>query len=153
MATQVRDRGAKALRARLTVAAKSTLGADVGVIGTGAAEGHEGSTSDLTVAQIAEIHEFGLGVPQRSWLRDTIEENLPRIEQAIAQESLNIQTGRATYEQALGRIGAFVQGLIQVRIAGGIPPGLADSTIARKGSSTPLIDTGQLRSSITYEVR
>ena len=31
-------------------------------------------------------------------------------------------------------------------------PPLAESTIRRKGSSNPLIDTGQLRSSITWQV-
>ena len=34
----------------------------------------------------------------------------------------------------------------------GIAPPLKPATIARKGSSTPLINTGQLRSAITWRV-
>ena len=55
--------------------------------------------------------------------------------------------------KALELIGLFVKGLIQGRMSAGIPPPLKASTIARKGSSKPLINTGQLRASIDYEVR
>jgi hypothetical protein len=37
-------------------------------------------------------------------------------------------------------------------VRAGIDPGLAASTVAAKGSSTPLIDKGELLSSIDYEV-
>jgi hypothetical protein len=43
-------------------------------------------------------------------------------------------------------------GVIKQRIANGIAPPNSPYTIARKGSSKPLIDTGQLRNSITYQV-
>ena len=42
---------------------------------------------------------------------------------------------------------------MQARIVAGIAPPLAASTLKRKGrKSTPLILTGQLRSSLTYAV-
>ena len=58
-----------------------------------------------------------------------------------------------TPEQLADLLGQKYVGQIQARISAGIPPPLAESTIARKGSSVPLIDTGQLRSAVTYEVR
>ena len=42
--------------------------------------------------------------------------------------------------------------LPEAKIASNIPPALAPETIERKGSSVALIDTGQLRSSITWQV-
>jgi hypothetical protein len=54
---------------------------------------------------------------------------------------------------ALDRLGAKFVGDIQRRIKAHIPPPLQQSTIDRKGSSTPLIDTGVLWSSITHEVK
>ncbi len=39
------------------------------------------------------------------------------------------------------------------KIQRGIDPALKDATIAKKGSSTPLIETGQLINSIDFEVK
>jgi len=53
-------------------------------------------------------------------------------------------------------IGAFVVGAVQRLVRGGYYKGVmknADSTIARKGSDTPLIDTGFLMQSTTYITR
>ena len=61
--------------------------------------------------------------------------------------------GELTEDAALEQFGAWSKGEIQARIARGVPPPNAASTVKRKGSSTPLIDTGILRSSIDYEVR
>ena len=63
---------------------------------------------------------------------------------------LGKQTPAAAYE----RIGQVVVGLVKKRIAEGIEPGNAPSTLEKKAPKTkPLIDSGQLRSSITHEVK
>ena len=56
------------------------------------------------------------------------------------------------FATALQRIGLWAQSEIQQRISDGIPPQNAPYTINKKGSSTPLVDTGQLRSSISFKV-
>lgn len=140
------DRGAIALKARIAAKVQAV---EVGVIGDNAAR-MEGD--GVTVSDVALWAEFGLGQPQRSWLRDWIEENQPAIDRAMRAEADAIKAGTRTKEQALARLGAWIQGSIQERIATGIEPANADSTIARKGSSKPLIDTGQLRSSISHRV-
>lgn len=53
---------------------------------------------------------------------------------------------------ALTRIGLFTQGAVRKSIGSNIPPPNAPSTIAKKGSSATLIDTGRLRQSISYEI-
>lgn len=133
----------------------------VGVFGEkGDEPSGEGS---LTVAEIAAIHEFGLGgMPERSFIRSYFDAELPKIQGALlalirAKLSHSVKTGTPVtakdQKEILDKIGLYMVGRIQQRIAAGeIVPELAQSTIDRKGSSTPLIDTGQLRSSISHEV-
>jgi hypothetical protein len=140
-----KDRGAKELLRRL--AKRTTV--RVGVIGSEAAKEHgEGATN----VDVATFHEFGLGVPRRSFIADYVDENNTDIAEKIRKTGKLIIKRELTPEQAFGRLGLYIQGEIQQRIADGIAPPLSEMTIERKGSSTPLIDTGQLRSSITYEV-
>ena len=140
------DRGAAALKARLKSRAQAV---EVGVIGV---KSSEEESPGVTVADVATWAEYGLGQPQRSWLRDWIEENQQQVEATMRAESDAVLRGARTKEQALARLGAWIAGAIQERIAAGIEPPNADSTIDRKGSSKPLIDKGQFRSSISSRV-
>lgn len=140
----------------------------VGVLAERGAMPHEaGAGSKIskvpTVVEIAAIHEFGLGVPERSFVRAYIDENEGRIRQmllALMRGAIEraLTQGRAgkiddtARRGVLSKLGMKMVGEIQQRISRGIAPALAESTIARKGSSTPLIDTGQLRSSITFAI-
>jgi len=54
---------------------------------------------------------------------------------------------------ALFRLAQEARNDVLDRIDSGIDPPLKDSTIARKGSSLPLVDKGILRASITGIVR
>ena len=55
-------------------------------------------------------------------------------------------------DNCLELMGVYMTNLIKERMAQGIKPSNSKITIERKGSSTPLIDSGQLRNSITYRV-
>lgn len=137
-----RDRGARALLERVKRLGSATI--DVGIIGERAAESYE---DGITVAMVAEWAELGLGQPMRSWLRAWADEHDAEIRARIKTEIARLaRTG--TQRQALERIAAWMVGSIRQRIAAGIDPPNAPSTIERKGSSKPLIDSGQLRSSI-----
>ena len=105
-----------------------------------------------TVLEIAASNEFGLGVPRRSFIADWFDQNLQKNEQFIVRMMKAVASGKLTKERAFELIGLKFQGDIQKRISAGIPPANAPATIKAKGSSTPLIDTGQLRQSITYVV-
>lgn len=122
----------------------------VGIFGSKASEPH----GDLDNAGVGSVHEFGLGnVPERSFIRTTIDGKARQIHAMARRAAHGVLDRRATLKQGLELLGAFVKGEIQKRMARGIPPPLKPATIARKGSSKPLIDTGQLRASIDYEVR
>lgn len=144
------DKGQKALLERVTKAKSGVV--DVGIFsdkGSEAAKKGKG----VTVLDVATFNEFGLGVPERSFLRGYVDENEARIKGMIKVLALAVEQGKFTKQQALDRLGLQIVGEIQKRIASSIPPPNAPSTIAKKGSSTTLVDTGQLRSSITHKVR
>lgn len=112
------------------------------------ADGASKTAAPITMGEIAAIHEFGIGVPERSFLRGYFKES----NATVAEAALRLLRSRGATPAMLETLGTWLVGQIQLRIANRIPPPLAASTIARKGSDVPLIDTGQLRSSIAYKV-
>ena len=117
------------------------------------------SGATKTLLEIAIIHEFGGGhVPARSFIRATMDErrdDIAKLQVAVARQVL---AGALTAEQGLAQIGAKVASWVQARIVAGIAPPLAASTLRQKrrlsgkGKETPLVLTGQLKSSITFAV-
>lgn len=113
----------------------------------------QAGSGGITLLEVATINEFGLGnVPERSFIRDWADQNEARNADNLRKVAAVIIRGGYTIEVGLGRLGALYQGEIQNRISAGIPPPNAPSTIQKKGSSTPLINTGQLRSSILWKL-
>ena len=112
--------------------------------------------SGITIAEIGTIHEFGApaaNIPERSFLRATVDQSEGLLQKRLAHGMGQVLDGTQTVTGALSLVGETAVGAVQVRIAKGIAPALAPATIAAKGSSKPLIDTGRLRGSIEYEVR
>lgn len=114
-------------------------------------------SGEITNAQLASIHEYGLGnVPARPFLRPPFEQNkaayLEILRDAFAAALKS--KGPEGYKRALALVGQRLATDIKnyVTTGEGVGPPLADSTIVRKGSSRPLVDTGQLIRSVDYEV-
>jgi hypothetical protein len=110
-------------------------------------------------ADIAVIHEYGApaaGIPERSFIRSTFANGqvIEAQKKLVASLMGKITTNKMEVGQALGLLGAFGADRIKRTIdeGEGVPPPLKPATIARKGSSRPLVDTGQMRNSITWEV-
>lgn len=121
---------------------------DVGIIGAG-----KHTDSVLTVANIGFAHEFGTAtIPERSFIRATTKEKRKEIVELQEKLLKKIQSGEMKVDQALDQVGTFVAGLISKKIVDIKSPPNSPETIKRKGSSNPLIDTGQLKNSITWEV-
>lgn len=111
---------------------------------------HEGSPG-MSIADVGTIHEYGLGVPRRSFLRGWVDENERGIVAWLRSAVLRAILGGADAADAFGR--HAVAG-IRARIRRHIPPALEDATVKRKGGNdTPLVDTEQLIDGIEYEVR
>lgn len=145
MPVRVIDRGAKALIRRLSQRARDLK---VGVVGPSARALHAGSSE--TVAMVAARHELGLGVPRRSFVRDTVNMERREIEAELRAIARKVFKSGLSIERGLSLLGASVVKRIRRRIQSGITPPLAPSTVQQKGSNTPLIESGQLLNSITW---
>jgi hypothetical protein len=149
------DKGYRALMKRLQENVAPSL--RVGVFGARADVIHEDST--LTVGDIATMHEFGFEhvrgqyyVLERSWLRGYYDENQARLQEMVRRVAEAVAQGKMTREQGLNLLGLKIAGEIKQRLQAGITPPLAESTVKAKGSSVPLIDSGQFVNSIAHEV-
>lgn len=126
------------------------------VVGIPSDENSREESTSITNAELGVIHEFGVpekGIPERSFMRSTASEeadNLGRLAKIQIAECLK---GETSTHDAFATVGVYLQGKIVEKITDGDFEPNTEATVNRKKSSKPLIDTGQLRGAITYEVR
>lgn len=107
------------------------------------------------VAMIAAVHEYGSpaqGIPERSFLRTAIQRNRKTYARLNKINLVKMLRGHMDAETALGQLGEMAKGDVQFEIRSGDFVPLKPATIKRKGSSKPLIDTGQMVQSISWEL-
>lgn len=113
-----------------------------------------GSNPATNLAYRGAIQEFGSpkqGIPSRPFEREAWDRNLERIWNRNINEIGDVIDGDQSPRRALARLGEYVQGLIQRSIVSGLFKSLAMSTITAKGSTRPLIDSGEMRRSVTHK--
>lgn len=122
-------------------------------------------TKTTSMVTIAVANEFGVstpsgsrsgfstvGVPERSFIRSTTDEQKQHLIALKAKAIRDITSGKTTVRRQLKKIGTDLGGEIKKKIKNLRTPPNAASTIKAKGSSNPLMDTGQLRASIRHQV-
>lgn len=112
-----------------------------------------GSTGSISIKDLAAIHELGLGVPKRAFVGPALKKNRVKYIKYIGKQLTPIIRRRQTMSAAWQTVGIMAVADIQEYMITAKFTPLAPSTIARKGSSKPLIDTGQMRQAITYRVK
>lgn len=124
-----------------------------GTVAVGIIDAGQHDESEMTTAEIGYVHEFGGGnSPERSFIRSTLHGNRKDILKR-SKELLRVITRKTlTVEKALGLLGADVSDQISQKIVKLQDPPNNPETVKRKGSSNPLVDTGQLKNSITWKV-
>lgn len=139
---------------RKEAGAQQKIGADRGRAG---ARKMGRTAADTTNAEVGFLMEYGAPgrkIPARSWLRMPI---ITRIQDIVKGASRGFGEAVAAGDQLkfLTLLGvqaeAWIERAFDTRGFGSWAPN-KESTIARKGSDTPLIDTGQLRRSVTSMV-
>lgn len=110
------------------------------------------SEAKMPCDELGKIHEFGLGVPQRSFLRGWVDENRDAIKQQLGYYIEMHLRGTMTWRAALTKFGEWCVRGVQARMVAHIPPPLAASTVKRKGSDIPLIDSEQLYNAVIFEL-
>ena len=91
-------------------------------------------------------------IPERSYLRAWFDENVDVLQATMERLIGQVVEGKISGRAALETIGGYVATHVQAYMVDLKTPPNAPSTIRRKGSSNPLIDTGQLKDSITWKV-
>lgn len=115
----------------------------------------QGSTNDgQQIAEYAAYNEFGTeNIPERSFIRSAFDEGLNDLSTDMDRRYSQVVAGTKTVYQALGLVGLRHQDQIKKKIDTNVPPPNSPVTIALKGSSHTLIDTGAMKNSIHYIIR
>jgi len=102
-----------------------------------------------SVIMVGSVHEFGSpsrNIPERSYLRSTMQDNKRKYKKDLSKLGAKIATGALTSEKALSLLALKVEADVKGRLTELSNPALK----YREGN--PLIDTGHLRQSITHQV-
>ncbi len=132
---------------------KKRYAARVGVLGQKANR----NSGEKTNADIGLVHEMGSlsrKIPRRSFLEMPLTLKMPEYAKRFGADLMKA-IDEGNLRPAFTRLGIKGEQVVQLAFASrgfGVWPANAPSTIARKGSSQPLIDTAQLRRSITSDV-
>lgn len=104
------------------------------------------------IVEIAAFNEFGNSTtPARPFVKESFARHPEELKQTCANAIKMILNG-GTAEQSINMMGVFAKGLMQQEIRDGKWAPNAPSTIKKKGSDRPLIDTGTMRQSVNYVV-
>lgn len=104
------------------------------------------------VAMIAAIQNWGApraGIPPRPFFSNMIAVKGPTWPAGIATQ---LRATGYDRRQTLLRVGEGVAGQLRQSVIDTNSPPLAESTIARKGFTKPLVETGHMLNSIDYEI-
>ena len=92
-------------------------------------------------------------IPERSFIRSTFDEEQNKWEEFFSKRLDKIISGIMTAEELYQQLGAKIAGDIQEKMTDIKSPGKSDLTLERDPSKTnPLINTGKLRSYVTWKV-
>lgn len=127
------------------------LGAKVGYLAE--TTGPQTYDNGLTLAANAQIHELGTEhIPPRPFMR-TGAEAFDKMDRQIGNAIRDVIDGKMQPKQGSNRLGVMLQTEIKRAIRSGDFTPLKPATIKRKGSSTPLIDTGKLRQGVDVRTK
>lgn len=95
---------------------------------------------------------WGGPIPERPFMRNAIRNNRGKYRQAMRTSAPKILKGLTTLRIVLQKLGILAQGDIQHEITTLMTPPNAPTTVILKGSSKPLIDTGEMRQAVTWVI-
>lgn len=109
--------------------------------------------NEVDMVDIAMWNELGTSrAPSRPFLRQTADTKESEIVAFLQKAVRPLLSGSGTAQSVLQKIGPYAKGLVQEQITDGDYVPNAPSTIARKGSDKPLIDTGLMRESVDFVI-
>lgn len=105
--------------------------------------------TDVDLLDVAAFNELGTDTtPSRPFLRQSLDNHHPEIEAFLKDQIAQLTNGSTTADRIMQQTSVFLRGLIQNEIVEGDFTPNAPSTVKKKGSATPLVDTGHMRQSV-----
>ena len=95
---------------------------------------------------------WGGPIPERPFMRNAMRNNSKKYIEAMRSSAAKLIEGKTTLRTVMQKLGIVASGDIQKEITTLTTPANSPVTIALKGSSKPLIDTGEMRASVTFKV-
>ena len=145
MSVKVIDKGWDRIQKELKLMDNSSV--KVGVMGDDTAE------DGTNLVDVATMNEFGTSrIPARPFMAQAFDTHRRKLLSKAENLKSDIFKGRHGTKSALNELGIVHKGQVQgIFRTGSFAPN-APSTVAKKESSQPLVDTGRLRQSIDIEV-
>jgi len=153
--TITKDRMADVLKSIESLVKERTL---VGIPATNA-ERRDGPINNAALGYINEFGSPANNIPARPFLIPGVEAAQSKVVKQLRKGADQALDGKLdAADKALHSAGIVAVNAVRATLSEGIPPPLKASTIAareRRGrtGTKPLIDTGQLRNSLTYVIR
>lgn len=132
------------------------------MVGVPAEKGSRNDAQPINNAALAYIHENGApeaGIPARPFLKPGIDDKKSEIAAALEKTGKAAMDGKPeAVDRGFHVAGLIGQNAVRAKINTGPFQPLAESTLAARRArgrtgTKPLIDTGQLRNSLTYVIR
>lgn len=95
---------------------------------------------------------WGGPVPERPFMRLGVKKTKNEMKSHVKPAARSILTGRSTMRQALSKLGVMGQRDIRDSIVELSSPPNSPVTIALKGSSNPLVDTGEMGKNVSWKI-
>ncbi len=95
---------------------------------------------------------WGGPIPERPFMRNTMRNNSGKYRSALRAEAPLILRGDRTMTVTLKKLGIVAEQDVKSEITSLSSPPNSPVTIAIKGSSNPLIDTGEMRAAVTHKL-
>lgn len=120
------------------------------LVGIHQSAGMEPKTDGMTVATLGAVQHFGDGkkIPARPWLDKGAEAGTKEYLDTVREGIVDGLDAR----RIMAHVGNEAEGAIKQYITDLKDPPNSPATIAKKGSSDPLVDTGHMRNSVTSTV-
>lgn len=140
---------------KLKSALKNNYEIRVGILG---GDSNRDDEEGLTNAELGVIQEFGSAtknIPPRSFLRMPLETKAKEISKWLQRQDWEEALTEDELLTLLSKLGLKAENIVDDAFASagfGQWAALKPATIAKKGSDAPLIDTGELRRSISSDV-
>ena len=127
------------------------------VVGLPQSQGTKAYKNGVSVLQVGAWHEFGTQhIDRRSFLRTPFAIKKKEMNAAIDNQFKTFLIPSADVDKSLGLIGVTALNISRgafTTMGYGQWPDISQATKTAKGKSQPLINTGLLRGSLTFEVR